>query len=450
MLTTSFRFPRYAFTAASAAVLRGDYGVVIAVCAVGALVGWPFVALAMLPLCLYTLAMRGASALGLAVAAAGLSLAPQLWVRDPHLVPPDLHLHVNSPTFLAFGLRAPGDWPSFFVGWQVDSAMYGQTRLGVLQLIQYNVMGGGADLYGTEGPLFYLKNLALNLNLGLPLALALPAAAAAARRVWPVRFPVALGCAVAPLWLWLGAMSIPAHKEERFMYCIYPTVCLAAACTLDALPWALAHLASQGHKLEMKRAGTRATKLVLAAVVLLSVSRTVALFEYYRAPMEVYKALPVHALAVTSTDHITVCVADDWFRFPSAFFLPSPRYRLRFLQTSFDGMLPGDFEASRGGTAWGSPALNDGNREATAFYARPSQCDFIVEQQRTAGHELLDAGSQVQAESGGVRGVWRVLAARPFLDAAATPFLTRVLYIPPLSQQRNVYVTYTLLQRLSH
>jgi len=25
-----------------------------------------------------------------------------------------------------------------------------------------------------------------------------------------------------------------------------------------------------------------------------------------------------------------------------------------------------------------------------------------------------------------------------------------VLYLPPLSQQRNAYVTYTLLQRLSH
>ena len=330
--------------------------------------------------------------------------------------------------------------------------MYGQTRLGVLQLLRYNVMGGGADLYGTEGPLFYLKNLALNLNVGLPLALALPAAAVAARRVWTVRFPVALGCAVAPLWLWLGAMSIPAHKEERFMYCIYPTVCLAAACTLDALPWALADLAPPGRKLEVKRAGTRATKLVLSAILVLSVSRTLALFEYYRAPMEVYKALPVRStwVGLTPPEQATVCVADDWFRFPSAFFLPSPRYRLKFLRTSFDGMLPGDFEAARGGTAWGSPALNDGNREATAFYARQSECDFLVEQQRGAGHELLDVGSQVQAESAGVKGVWRVLAARPFLDAAASPFLTRVLYLPPLSQQRNAYVTYTLLQRLSH
>ena len=73
----------------------------IAVCAVGALVGWPFVALAMLPLCLYTLAMRGAGALGLAVAAAAVALAPQLWVGNPHLGPSDLHpLHAHQLPYL--------------------------------------------------------------------------------------------------------------------------------------------------------------------------------------------------------------------------------------------------------------------------------------------------------------------------------------------------------------
>ena len=52
--------------------------------------------------------------------------------------------------------------------------------------------------------------------------------------------------------------------------------------------------------------------------------------------MEVYKALPVDASATQAT----VCVADDWYRFPSAFFLPSPHYRLRFLKTTFDGPQP--------------------------------------------------------------------------------------------------------------
>ena len=112
--------------------------------------------------------------------------------------------------------------------------MYGRRMLGVFNLLRYNVVGGGADLYGTEGALFYVKNLALNFNLALPAALALPLVWAGARRTWPVRFPLALGCTVAPLWLWLGAMSLPAHKEERFMYCIYPTVCPPVSTPLAA------------------------------------------------------------------------------------------------------------------------------------------------------------------------------------------------------------------------
>lgn len=54
---------------------------VIAVCAVGALLGWPFAALAMLPLCVYTLGACGAVALPVAATAAVATLGPQLWVR---------------------------------------------------------------------------------------------------------------------------------------------------------------------------------------------------------------------------------------------------------------------------------------------------------------------------------------------------------------------------------
>ena len=42
-----------------------------------------------------------------------------------------------------------------------------------------------------------------------------------------------------------------------------------------------------------------------------------------------------------------MCVGNEWHRFPSAFFLPSPRYRLAFVESGFGGLLPTDFNASR-------------------------------------------------------------------------------------------------------
>ena len=37
------------------------------------------------------------------------------------------------------------------------------------------------------------------------------------------------------LFLWLAVFVLQPHKEERFLYPVYPLVALAAACAVDAL-----------------------------------------------------------------------------------------------------------------------------------------------------------------------------------------------------------------------
>ena len=37
---------------------------------------------------------------------------------------------------------------------------------------------------------------------------------------------------LSPFYLWLTVMSIQAHKEERFMYPLYPLLCMNAAVTI--------------------------------------------------------------------------------------------------------------------------------------------------------------------------------------------------------------------------
>lgn len=44
---------------------------------------------------------------------------------------------------------------------------------------------------------------------------------------------------------------------------------------------------------------------------------------------------------------MSVCVGDEWYRYPSSFFLPGPAYRLQFVKSGFDGMLPLPFDASQ-------------------------------------------------------------------------------------------------------
>ena len=111
-----------------------------------------------------------------------------------------------------------------------------------LNIILYNVFGGsgkGPNIYGTEPWHYYIRNLALNFNIWLLLALLsmplvliqyLVRAHAPTRqsvlRTWTV---------LSPLYLWLCVFTLQPHKEERFMYPVYPLLALNAAVALHII-----------------------------------------------------------------------------------------------------------------------------------------------------------------------------------------------------------------------
>jgi alpha-1,2-mannosyltransferase len=166
----------------------------------------------------------------------------------------------------------------------------------------------------------------------------------------------------------------------------------------------------------------------------LSAARTSALVGYYSAPMRLFAQLPA-AAAVAPTGRLqTVCIGDEWHRFPSSFYLPGPQYRLGFVKTGFAGLLPVPFDADAGGTAFAPPALNDRNEETAAQYvADPAAtCDFWV-------------GFQAEQPPNGAR--WSLLADAPFLDAGRSPALWRAFRVPLLSARRNAFTTMRLLRR---
>ena len=71
----------------------------------------------------------------------------------------------------------------------------------------------------------------------------------------------------------------------------------------------------------------------LVTYVTISVMRIAAIWVNFRAPMSIYRALPLYPLK----ERVYVCTGDEWHRFPSSFFLPSPAYRLGYLKQTFDG-----------------------------------------------------------------------------------------------------------------
>lgn len=94
----------------------------------------------------------------------------------------------------------------------VDFYYYRRWTSSVLNLLIYNVLGGGeSHLYGTEGPLFYLRNGFNNFNFCFILAILFVA-------IFPVirkKYDQDLLVVISPLYIWLAFMSLQPHKEER-------------------------------------------------------------------------------------------------------------------------------------------------------------------------------------------------------------------------------------------
>lgn len=338
--------------------------------------------------------------------------------------------------------------------------------------------GGDSHLYGVEGPLYYLYSGLLNFNGIWLLALAFPllvltelglqyaqsepsglnAAPTAEEEKAPPRRPIASPFAfyaarllviltvVAPVYVWTGALSLLPHKEERFLYVVYPLICLAGALTVQ-----MGEVFLRSVLRVPTSAVNRLVTAGLTVTVLLSVSRTMGLLMHYSAPMQVWAALPseparVLAKPVRGFDAATsvVCVGGEWYRYPSSFFLPSSKYRLGFLKSSFDGMLPTHFDEEHWpfrGTRSAPAHLNDRNREHPLQYIEGlDHCSYLV--------QLAPAENYLTPET---QGEWKMLGRARFLNATASPSLAgRVLWMPgPLGEKQNVYSTYQLFERVA-
>ncbi|CAI9787711.1 unnamed protein product [Fraxinus pennsylvanica] len=157
----------------SALFLFGKPAAAVAIAATGVIPGWPFSILAFLPVTVYSLFRMFKYAF---ISGAFTSLA----------------LMVISVC--------------------VDYFYYGKWTSSVLNLLIYDVVGGGeSHLYGTEGPLFYLRNGFNNFNFCFILALLFIATLPIARK----KYAPELLVIISPIYIWLAFMSLQPHKEER-------------------------------------------------------------------------------------------------------------------------------------------------------------------------------------------------------------------------------------------
>ena len=346
-------------------------------------------------------------------------------------LPMAIHTLLTHPTPVRLVLVETLLWTCFVqaVVMVTDYSQYGQWTSATYNIFQYNARGGGDELYGVEPWSYYAKNLLLNWNYVGVLGLAFWPVSVLLRVLGkPLGTPLVV--LVLSMYPWLCLVGPRPHKEERFLFPMYPALLLGAVVVVEST-WRLvgALVQALGRPWFVRPYWI----LLLVPSVLLSLSRTVALHKYYAAPLQIYNAIPPDTNG-------TVCTCGEWHRFPSSYYLPN-QSRLGFLPSSFAGQLPRPFdqEGSRAGTNF-----NDQNKPEADRYVAVDECDWVIELETSD-----DADCLVQMRESS-RHAWTKVHEVPFLHAEKTSStLHRTLYIPYLHEQSSAvhYVSYSLFQK---
>ena len=228
----------------------------------------------------------------------------------------------------------------------IDSDKYGRVVSAPLNIVKYNVLTDhGPDLYGTEPWTFYLLNGALNFNGAFALALLVVPSHLIVRALIPLQES---SKKFLPIWMvhlalhmWLLVFGLQPHKEERFLFPIYPLLCLAAASTLDCLQKLYFFLFVREKIRHYLDHSQWISVVVLGIFGALSLSRVLAIYHNYHAPMDVW----MHVAHLPQMENrmdmyekpFSVCVGKEWHRYPSSFFLPGNNWDLKYIRSEFTG-----------------------------------------------------------------------------------------------------------------
>ncbi|XP_066463066.1 alpha-1,2-mannosyltransferase ALG9 isoform X1 [Eleutherodactylus coqui] len=330
----------------------------------------------------------------------------------------------------------------------IDSYYYGKLVIAPLNIVLYNVFTPhGPDLYGTESWHFYFVNGFLNFNVVFIMALfVLPLTWLMEHLLQKINTVQNLGrpywLTLAPMYIWILVFFTQPHKEERFLFPIYPLICLCGAVALSALQKCY-HFLFQRYRLEHYTVSSN--WLAIGTVLLfglLSFSRSIALFRGYHAPLDLYpefyriaKDPSIHTVPESKT--VNVCVGKEWYRFPSSFLLPD-NWQLQFIESEFRGQLPKPYGKGRHATRVIPKDMNDQNLEETSRYVDVAKCHYLVD---------LDTATKTTREPRySSKEEWTVIAYKPFLDASRSSKLFRAFYVPFVSSWHTTYSNYTILK----
>ncbi|KAK9879809.1 hypothetical protein WA026_006868 [Henosepilachna vigintioctopunctata] len=406
-------FAMYMFMGACSAWWMQNYNLAVFFTALGSLLGWPFAALL------------------------GIPIAYDMLINQK-LYKDFLIWSGISATVILIPMAI------------IDSFYYGRLVIAPFNIVKYNVLGGaGPELYGTEPFSFYFINGFLNFNFIWLLALISPAAIILCYLFVPSKQKSTLTLpywlSLSPILLWMAVFLFQPHKEERFLFPIYPMICLCGAICIDIIQklafriWSFFQvMAPSTHYLDKTMFIVYFTLIVTSSF---GISRMFALYRYYHAPLDLLMEVNKYPneFKVSEKSNISVCIGKDWYRFPNSFFLPNTNWEIRFIKSEFDGMLPAPFSSNENATSVVHSYFNDQNIGNPDMFFDINKCHFLLD---------LDLGKQTVLEPiySHMTDRWKIISSYNFLNAEKSNPFFRAFYIPFLSYRYISFGNFSLLQ----
>ncbi|XP_071950209.1 alpha-1,2-mannosyltransferase ALG9-like [Antedon mediterranea] len=329
----------------------------------------------------------------------------------------------------------------------IDSYYYGKLVIAPLNIVLYNVFSEhGPNIYGIESWTFYFINGFLNFNIVLPLALvALPLTILVQSflnsKMDMTRQLLPPWLSLLSMYIWILVFFTRPHKEERFLFPVYPLFCLNAGCSVAAIQ-KIYHWIFSRYKPQHYTISSNWIAISIAVIFsLTSLSRSAALFYGYHAPLDIYPSLhrtadnpKVHTLHANK--QVNVCIGKEWYRFPSNFFMPE-NWELQFIESDFKGQLPKPYSRQEDATQIIPTHMNDMNLEEPTRYIELSKCHYLID---------LDVPISTPHEPKFSKfpDQWEVIERQPFLDKERSDKVFRAFFIPYVSHNYVSYVNYTI------
>ncbi|XP_074339821.1 alpha-1,2-mannosyltransferase ALG9-like [Apium graveolens] len=228
----------YALSLSSAFYLLDMPTVALAVAAIGTTLGWPFLVLTFLPVTVHTL----------------------IRIQDHAFLRGFIVTSVVMVLSIRLNHQFYGMWTS------ADQFFYDVVK------------GGVVGSYASESMLYYLKNGFYSFSFGYVFAWLFLIILPIVRNKYPDMLVV-----VSPVYILTGFMSLQPRKEERFLYSIYPLICVAASAVIISFPDLVRHKFNLNDDSLIVTIARSARPYILGVIVCISCFQTYHLTNGYSA-----------------------------------------------------------------------------------------------------------------------------------------------------------------------